>query len=463
MAYPDTLTINAWCGEPVRGALDEHAARWAVRRQRETPRRFLVADEPADLRQWQDPDVGWGLVLPDDEALGAAARASANDAPEPIRALVAARNDAPVFRYRADLLDRKVRRYLADGTARDLDITDSARGIGDRRLPRYLLIYGAPANIPWSFQYVLGQTSFVGRLELAGEGLERYVTALLDNWATAQCRPDQPVVWSVDHGRPDITWLMHGAIARPVALALQGDADIGEKAHCITGAGATAAALIAELHERRPALVVTTSHGMTGPLDDAGAMRRNLGMLVDDRHAMLEPAALLDAWQPDGAVWYSHACCSAGSDAATSYEGLVGEGSTVDQVLRAVAALGAGVAPLPRALLGAEKPLRAFIGQVEPTFDWTLRAETGQVLTNSLQESIYNRMHRKIPEPVGLAFSGVLEHAGQLFAQLDSLKRQINRAVAGAKEAATRTHLAALDRQSLVILGDPTVALPALA
>jgi hypothetical protein len=37
------------------------------------------------------------------------------------------------------------------------------------------------------------------------------------------------------------------------------------------------------------------------------------------------------------------------------------------------ATAGARISPLPRALLGAEKPLRAFVGHVEPTFDWTLR------------------------------------------------------------------------------------------
>ncbi|MEZ5875565.1 MAG: hypothetical protein R3D30_12340 [Hyphomicrobiales bacterium] len=391
-----------------------------------------------------------------------AQRARADDAPEPVRAIVEARGRAPVFRYRRDLLDLKLRRYTSNGAARDLDLTDSKRGLGDKRLPRYLLIFAPPSVIPWSFQYVLGQSTFVGRLDLDGEGLENYASALIGNWKSAKCRPDQPVVWSVDHGHPDITWLMHGAIAKPMLQKLQQDTDIGQRAHSMTGSAATVAGLQTALKARAPALILTTSHGMTGPLGDSTLMRKQLGLLVDDQHALLDPASILRTWQPDGAIWYSHACCSAGSDLSTSYKGLVAEGSIVERVLEAVAALGACSAPLPKALLGASRPLRAFIGQVEPTFDWTLRSETGQVLTNSLCDALYNRMHLKRPETVGMAFEGVQRHAGQLFSQLDNLRRDIVQAVDGAKEAATRTHLAALDRQSLVILGDPTVALPAL-
>lgn len=462
MTLPDSLSINAWCGEPVSGALDDSAVNWGVRRQRETPRQPLAAEAPAPLWDWQHADVGWGVILPDNEAIGPAQRATAQDAPEPIQALLKARGEAPVFRYRRDLLNRKVRRYTADGTARDLDLTDSKRGIGDKKLPRYLLIYASPAEIPWSFQYVLGQSAFVGRLDLEEDGLANYVAALINGWDSAECRADQPVVWAVDHGHPDISWLMHGAIAKPVAELLRQDSDIGDKMHLLSGVAATEQGLRDALNSRHPALVVTTSHGMTGPLDNPAMMRSNLGLLVDHQHGLLEPSVLLAGWAPDGAVWYSHACCSAGSDSATSYQGLVANGSTVARVLEAVAQLGAQTAPLPKALLGAPKPLRAFIGQVEPTFDWTLRAETGQVLTNSLCEALYNRMYQKRPQPVGLAFHEVHRHAGQLFSQLDSLRRDVVKAVAGAKEAATRTHLAALDRQSLVILGDPTVALPPL-
>jgi hypothetical protein len=118
---------------------------------------------------------------------------------------------------------------------------------------------------------------------------------------------------------------------------------------------------------------------------------------------------------------------------------------------------------LPRQLLGAEKPLRAFIGQVEPTFDWTLRQpETGQVLTASLQNALYQRMHRARPEPVGLAFEDCYRHVGELLAQWNQALRQIAKGNPEASLAALRSQLTALDRQSMVILGDPTACLPPL-
>jgi hypothetical protein len=460
--FPVTLQINAWCGEGVAGSVDSNASSWGVKKQRETPKQLLTAEEPADLRIWQDQRVGWGLVLPENETISEQERAVAADAPEPIRTLVKTRNHAPIFRYRADLHNIKLRRYYPDGTARDIALTGSERGLGGKALPWYLMIYASPQVIPWSLQYNMHQSCFVGRLDLEGEALENYVNALINGWETSTCRSDQPLVWSVNHGQPDITWLMKGAIAKPMSDAFAADPDIGDKMHFLTGNQATVAGLQQHLIDRSPALVVTTSHGMTGPLDDAPLMSQQLGYLVDTQHGLLQPDDLLAHWQPDGAIWYAHACCSAGGDASTSYKGLVEQNSGVERILEGVAALGAQVAPLPKALLGAKKPLRAFIGQVEPTFDWTLRAETGQVLTSTLCKAIYQHMHRAKPEPVGMAYQSVHHHAGELFTQLDDLRRQVARAVAGAATMATRTHLAALDRQSMVILGDPTVALPPL-
>ena len=73
-------------------------------------------------------------------------------------------------------------------------------------------------------------------------------------------------------------------------------------------------------------------------------------------------------------------------------------------MLNAVAALGNRVSVLPRRLLGHLKPARAFIGQVEPTFDWTLKAPSaGQRLTSALCEAVYPVLYRQ--KPVGLALA----------------------------------------------------------
>lgn len=459
---PEKLQINAWCGEDGAGNVNPNAAKWGVKPQRDTPKRFLVAEEPDDLRNWRDERVGWGLVLPENEMISTELRATAVDAPEPIRALVEARSPAAVFRYRADLHNTKLRRYYPDGTARDIALTGGERGMGPKALPWYFMIFGSPHEIPWNLQFNMHQSCFVGRLDLADEALENYVDALINGWQNAACRPDHPVLWSVNHGHPDITWLMQGAIAKKVAEALTADSDIGGKLRFLTDQDATVASLQQRLNDRSPALVVTTSHGMTGPLENGPVMQQQLGYLVDAQHNLLKPDDLLAHWLPDGAIWYAHGCCSAGGDETTNYVDVVESNSTIARILEAVASLGAMVSPLPKALLGAKKPLRAFIGQVEPTFDWTLRAETGQVLTNALVKAIYNRMHRTNPEPVGMAFHAVHQQAGELFTQLDGLRRQVTRGISEAAVSAVRIQLTALDWQSMVILGDPTVAMPSL-
>lgn len=467
MDWPETLTINAWTGPAGQpsGSVSKEARKWAVRLQAEkVPKALpLAADEPADPREWQNEEVGWGLVLPENEQIPEAERAVAADAPAPIQELLASRPGSPVFRCRPELHYRSLRRYYADRPFQDIEVSGGVRGRGVGRLPWYLLLCGSPEVLPWRLQYVLNSAAYVGRLDLDETGLDNYVRALLGGWKDAASRPDRPVVWTVDHGHPDITWLMRQAIAEPLAAKLRADAQIGEEhVRCLAGPEATTGALVDTLTGARPAFVVTTSHGMTGPLDDPATMGRQLGFLVDDGHDLLGPEDLLEKWQPDGAIWYAHACCSAGSDKTTSYEGLVEEGTSVDLTLKAVAGLGSKQAPLPRALLGAERPLRAFIGHVEPTFDWTLRADTGQLLTATLRQALYNRMYRKTPEPVGLAFQGWYRHVGELLSQWKQAFDAINDGDTSARAAALRAQLTALDRQSLVILGDPTVALPPL-
>jgi hypothetical protein len=464
LEWPETLKINAWTGEEVLEAeLVIKPARWGAQGQLQRFPQMLAAPAHKDFRDWSDEEVGWGVVLPENKTISEKDRALALDAPEPIRKLVEVRNQAPVFRYRADLNNRFLRRYYTNRSSQDIAIGTGDRGTAVGCLPHYLLIYGTPYDVPWDLQYILNTAGFVGRLDLENCELEHYIDALISNWADTKSQSDQPVVWAVDHGKDDISWLLRHAIAEPVIKKLVADPQIGQQALRLVDQEATTGKLLQALADKKPAFILTTSHGMTGPLDDKQLMARQLGLLVDRELSLLEPDKLLDQWQPDGAIWYAHACCSAGSDEKTRYKGLVSKGSTVEKTLESVAALGAHVAPLPKKLLGAEKPLRAFVGQVEPTFDWTVRQpETGQVLTTTLQEALYKHMYQAKPETIGMAFEKYFKHVGQLFAQWENATREIAKAIPGAEIAAVRLQLAALDRQSTVILGDPTACLPPL-
>ena len=461
MELPGTLSINAWTGaETPSSPPGANALKWGMT-QRFDPPDDLLAPPPEEPWNWRDPEVGWGLVVPENLGINAALRWTAVDQPETIQRLLASRPGSPVLRYIKGE-NAHVRRYRENGTYQDPALDGGDRGVKTGALPWYLLICAPPSTIPWEFQYAANMSAYVGRLALEGVALERYVNALMNEWKGSAIDPRAPVVWSANHGAPDISWLMDAAISQKTFAAYATDADLNHRAGCFN-ADATAAQLIATLEAKRPALVVTTSHGMTGPLDDEQKMKEDLGLLVDVNHDLLRPDALLHTWKPGGAIWYSHACCSAGSDTISTYAGLLDEGSAVRNTLRAVTEkCGASIAPLPTALLGAEEPLAAFVGHVEPTFDWTLRdKETGQPLTHSLRNALYQRIYQqKNRVPIGYAMSRVFADAGAYLAQWAKAYADVNNNVPKARERALYSQLVALDRMQTVILGDPTVSLP---
>jgi hypothetical protein len=457
------VRIDAWTGtEAAAQAMAKSRAAWALGKS-VVPRGGGLAPVPPDPADWRSPEVGWGVVLPEHPGLDPAALGRADDAPEPIRALVAARS-GKVVRYRAGALYADwVLRDWAGGD--DLPIATSPLGTGPGCLPSYLLIVGSPADVPWRVQYALNTVRNVGRLDLDELGLERYVEALLADWNDSGARYAAPVVWSVEHGGGDITTLMRDAVGEPLYTAFAADPDMPD-ARFIDGRAETAdaSALVHALASSRPLLVVSTSHGMTGPLDQPSVMRAQLGLPVDAAHGVVDPDALLATWQPDGAVWFAQACCSAGSDAPSAYHGLFDPAGLVDQVLEGVAQLGALTSPLPRALLGAQRPLRAFIGHVEPTFDWTMVFPPNRKrLTDSLRNAVYTKLCSG--SPAGLALSSVYAAIGAL---LLGHSRSVDAhndnppgpARTDALDMALYNKVTAYDRASTVLLGDPTVRIP---
>lgn len=468
---PAKLLADAWSGvENPDGRIADDPSGWITERQ---PRVAALMRPPAapDERDPTDPRIGWGLVLPADDALSADEQANAVDAEEPLRRLLAHRHSrrrpgpaelgpsAKVLRYRADWGPLTL--FEADGTA--VPTSGAAQGAAPNALPGYLLLAGGPDVLPWSLQYTLATVAAVGRLHLAGEPLDRYVTALLADEPPGADRYAAPLVWAVDHGPADITALMRTTIAEKIFQKLASDNEMPHARFLdgnIRSDATTAASLQAALAERSPALVVTCSHGMTGPLDDGAVLRRDLGLPVDSLRKPVQPAAVLDAWQPRSAVWYAQACCSAGSASPSDYTGLLDPASDVHAVLRAVADLGPAVAPLPTALLGAEHPLLAFIGHVEPTFDWTINFPWTDVpLTAGIHAALYDGICAG--EPVGYAMRQVWRAIGPLRQAHSTAVNMYN----GFDEeqrgltAALYTRLSAADRAGTVLLGDPAARL----
>jgi hypothetical protein len=463
MNWPTELQINAWLGTEKRGAsglVSADAKRWPLRNAPPKVRTFLRPPAPVDVRKWQSSDVGWGVVAAETEGLTEVQKKTSSDLPEPIQALIKDRGNAPVFRYRPGW-DQRFRLLRCYSRGIDVAIGQSPEGLGRESIPRYLLVAGTPDQVPWELQYVLNGHYAAGRLHLTGEALENYVTALRSDWAESTAHTKNAVIWAVNQGASDITGLMRDSVAAKVYAKLSSDTDLAEGTKFLDGSGAATAPMLANaLSGAKPGLVVTTSHGQTFPLDNLELLGAGLGLLVDQDYTSVPVADLLAAWQPDGAIWYAHACCSAGSSSQTLFDGLSQEGSEVDRVLKGVAKLGNRVAPLPTALLGAKKPARAFIGHVEPTFDWTLRnIDSRQMLTDSIQQALYGELYQ--PSPIGHAFRKCYDKLGSLYTSYDADLVEFGRG-GTTRDAMLKDLLCARDVQSTVILGDPTVAFPPL-
>jgi hypothetical protein len=461
---PSEVKINAWTGEEAAASPlpPDLAENWVLSNAPPRIRAFLVPPPPANPADWQDPRVGWGLILPHNPDLPVDKQNTADDAPEPVRELVRTRTfdgkPAPVFRFKPGA--REFQFLYSDSAAVPVDM--APRGVARGALPKYLLIYATPQQVPWDLQYILNGDSQVGRLSLTGSALENYVKALMKGFKEEAANSKGTVVWATDHGPNDITRLMRAAIAEKVHEKFASDPDLKPVAKYFDGSvndSATGAALAEGLSSGRPGLIVTTSHGQTGPLGNVEQMRENLGLLVDNKQNLVKPGDLLAAWKPGGAVWYAHACCSAGSDSSTQFDGLLQPGSPVDRVLKGVAAVGARVAPLPEALLGASAPLRAFIGHVEPTFDWTLRQVlTGQFLTGPIQESLYDNFFQP-GQTVGLAFRALYDRLGRMYGLYDAESRKFTSGQ-DTKAAMLLSLMLIRDVKSMVILGDPSATVP---
>ena len=297
------------------------------------------------------------------------------------------------------------------------------------------------------------------------DALENYVTALLADWADHGADPMSPVVWATDlvpmTSRRRCVMSSRRRSQSPWPLTI--GTKIGTRLIDQASGGATTTALLEALVERRPGLIVSTSHGNMGDAGGGPATAETLGLLVGDDLATVDVAALTAAWDPYGAIWYAHACSSAGTSSESVYDGLFEPDTSAGELLAGVADLPSMVAPLPTALLGHKRPVRAFVGHVEPTFDWTIsEPATGQALGSAFRLALYENLYQEtVRYTLGLAFEPVFEAIGPLAIQVVGLREKFDRDEGGDTpvDEAFGIKLSVRDRMSTVILGDPTVAL----
>ena len=458
--FPQDIQINAWANSAVFGEIDPTLQTRIV--GRDAPmRKTALPVAKSSLKHWHKSDVGWGLVLPDNPQLSPDHRGTSIDAPEPIQELHAKRG-GPVFRINETWEPGRLLQYLEDGTPVQPLLSANNIGMDPGHVPKYLLIVGGPDVIPWQVQYDLQYSHFTGRLDLDEAGLRNYVRALMNDWHGMTPNASNTLVWSVDHGKPDITYWLRRTIGKVLHKKFAKDADLALKdgAKVISKSEATHRALADGLRVHRPSLIATTCHGETWPLNDPATMRTHLGLLIDGEKARVDLSALSGAAAPAGAIWYAHACCSAGATGTSAYSDVLKPGSTAHDVVTAVTTCGEVIAPLPRTLLGAPRPLAAFVGHVEPTFDWTIRhPDTGQYLSNAIMDCFYQALFTG--QPIGMALSDLRSTSGSLLTSL-SIAEKLLREEGDTAQLGNilSLDLSAHDWQSVVLLGDPTVTVP---
>jgi hypothetical protein len=464
------FTLNAWRGgtDPVTGRFAAQLLKYATSPMLPAPVSPMVATEPK-LQRWDGEDgAGWTLVLRYDPSKTHQQQATPDDAPPSIQCLWRHRGCPPILRH-VVLGPGKpsyLRRYRRDDDKVVCDDYPLARGTSAEELaqvPFYLLLVGPPKDLPWSLQYTLNGNRAVGRLDLTeGEGLKNYVERLIHGWEDDSARASSALLWSVDHkrGERDITQIMRTFIGDRLDAHLDREVLVKCRRY-LGGSEATAKGLDESLRELKPGLIVTTSHGAILGSATKETRRAALGLPVDQTWTMLDPDSLLKGWQPAGAVWYAHACCSAGSDTASRYDGLVVPDCDAAEALRDAGELGETVAPLPRLLLGASRPLRAFIGHVGPTFSWTLRERrTRQPLTAPIVHSFYTRFYQNDRFPVGHVIRPIFEPLVTLLIEtMHKTNEHRDNPTATCTPIIDR-RLMAEDLQSTVLIGDPTALIP---
>ena len=467
----EPLRLNIWLGPRTESecALGPGANEWLNNHELPHIGTELLAELP-DYCDWCDPRVGWSLLLPHDDGLSLTELAQPFVKPErdkPPRRLDELwelweeRGSPPVYRYDPRHKDYLIRRSTEEPYEQALqpEISTSKIGIGVNQIPFYLLIHGGPDRVPWEVQFWLNPFRAVGRLDLEGEPLANYVRHLRKGWARHRGTGYRTLVWSTAHD--EMTRLMHRAVAQELHAKYHGDSlpAVARGAKLLEVDEALCDRLIVALGQHAPGLIVTTSHGC---MDLRGsAVDSRLGVPVDQSLQPLDPAKLLQAWQPRGVIWFALACCSAGSLHRNSFAGLIDPKSDVHAVLEdAAQRFGSRVAPLPRLLLGASEPARAFVGHVEPTFDRGAKnPETGEFFNGGLLDAFYQHLFLKDAPPIGYALQTFYRPFVNLRATRARYQRRWNGNKADGREGVLGTLLRASDVSNTVLLGDPTVRL----
>jgi hypothetical protein len=239
-----------------------------------------------------------------------------------------------------------------------LPLEDSVR-------PFYVLCVGSPQDIPFKFQSLLGSAAAVGRLDFDSvDDIYTYVSKVkaIEKANRPLCSRDV-VVFAPDYGVNDPTFFSREYLATPIANFIR--RKFGVDPHRLFGHDATKENLSSRLKfTRRPALLLTASHGLGAPDESFETQKQLNGAICCQRAPGLQRYEWLFGASdvpPDpflqGSVVFQFACFGYGTPAESDFAPYVGvpAKNTVHDF----------VAALPKRLLAHPDGPIAFIGHVD--------------------------------------------------------------------------------------------------
>jgi hypothetical protein len=391
--------------------------------------------------------VGWGVVVPPGVE------------PAVLEAL------EPLLRFRQEQAGELFRRLeVRPDESKDDFLARHGMGPGvadPRKVPYYLLVLGSPEQVSFEFQYQLGVTYAVGRLDLADpQACAAYAAAVVaseqgDGGASA---PPRVHLFGTRHPGDPPTALSASRLVKPLADELR-QGPPGRVVGADVGDGATRARLEDLLTgPEAPDVLFTAGHGLGGATvhrDLAGALLCQdwpgpltaRGPVSEDHYLAAGHLPAETAVRPR--VVFSFACYGAGTPRVSDYPG--GDPAAGPQL-----AAESFTARLPQRMLGEPAGgALAFVGHVDRawscSFLWkglaaqvtpfasTLLALLDGVRLGSAMESLTSR-YAEIATELALRMDGFRKY-GKVLTDADLVGLW------------TATH----DARAYVILGDPAV------
>jgi hypothetical protein len=340
-----------------------------------------------------------------------------------------------------------------------------------KKPPRYILIAGAPDQVPFGFQSLLDTVANVGRVDFATtDDLAAYVAKLI----RLEQAPDpvvarEAIVFAPDGGPTDPTHFSRRFMAEPIADLIEKELKLATTR--VLGDKATKTGLKNALAAGKPAIVYTASHGLgalTEPLEiqsrynGAICCQTSGPLTLDDLLAGDDVPANGGAFL-EGAVFFQFACYGYGTPAMSEYSHWLLE--TIGQETRN--AERDFVAALPRKLLAHPRGPIAFIGHLDTAF---LHGFADQDAPETL-DRWHNRVHPFVSavrmllevQASGLAMQAMGERYATLNTLLtntyDKIQRGRQQWTPESQQRFLDSWITRGDAQNYMVFGDPAARL----